>query len=328
MRPFTYERASGLREAAAAVAARPGAKFIAGGTNLIDLMKLEIEQPIHLVDISRLPLRLIEETPEGGLRIGAQVPNSDLAADLRVRRRYPLLSQALLSGASAQLRNKASTAGNLLQRTRCPYFYERGMPCNKRQPGSGCSALGGFNRLHAILGASEACMAVHPSDMAVAMTALDARVETMQPDGRIRVLPIGELHRLPGATPHVETTLATGEMITAVILPPPPPGRQLYRKVRDRASYAFALVSVAAIVDAAAGRIRGARIAMGGVAPKPWHAAEGERALAGQTAGEDTCAAAADATLSGARAEGHAAFKIELARRTLRRTLAETAQAV
>jgi xanthine dehydrogenase YagS FAD-binding subunit len=324
MKPFTYERAAGLREAVAAVADRAGAKFIAGGTNLIDLMKLEIEQPVHLVDISRLPLRSIEETPEGGLRIGAQVPNSDLAADMRVRTRYPLLSQALLSGASAQLRNKASTAGNLLQRTRCPYFYERGMPCNKRSPGSGCGALGGFNRLHAIFGASEACIAVHPSDMAVAMTTLDARVETMQPDGRTRAFPVGELHRLPGTTPHIETTLVAGEMITAVSLPPPPPGRQLYRKVRDRASYAFALVSVAAIVDAASGRIRSARIAMGGVAPKPWRSAEGERALGGRTAGDEAYAAAADAALAGARAEGHAAFKIELARRTLRRTLAET----
>jgi xanthine dehydrogenase YagS FAD-binding subunit len=323
MQPFTYERASGLREAAAAVAARAGAKFIAGGTNLIDLMKLEIEQPMHLVDISRLPLRLIEETPEGGLRIGAQVPNSDLAADMRVRTRYPLLSQALLSGASAQLRNKASTGGNLLQRTRCPYFYERGMPCNKRSPGSGCSALGGLNRLHAIFGASESCIAVHPSDMAVAMTALDARVETIQPDGRTRVFPIAELYRLPGTTPHIETTLAAGEMITAVTLPPPPPGRQLYRKVRDRASYAFALVSVAAIVDAAAGRIRSA---MGGVAARPWHSVESDRALAGRAAGDEAYAAAADAALSGARAEGHAAFKIELARRTLRRTLAEAVQ--
>ncbi|MCK1643070.1 xanthine dehydrogenase family protein subunit M [Bradyrhizobium sp. 157] len=328
MQPFTYERASGLREAAAAVAARPDAKFIAGGTNLIDLMKLEIERPTHLVDISRLPLRLIDETPEGGLRIGAQVPNSDLAADMRVRTRYPLLSQALLSGASAQLRNKASTAGNLLQRTRCPYFYCRDMPCNKRSPGSGCSALGGFNRLHAIFGASEACIAVHPSDMAVAMTALDARVETIQPDGRSRVFPIGDLHRLPGTTPHIETTLARGEMITAVTLPPPPPGRQLYRKVRDRTSYAFALVSVAAIVDAASGRIRSARIAMGGVAPKPWRSIEGERALGGRPAGDEIFAAAADAALAGARAEGHAAFKIELARRTLRRTLAETSQGV
>jgi xanthine dehydrogenase YagS FAD-binding subunit len=326
MRPFTYERAAGLREAAAAVAARPGAKFIAGGTNLIDLMKLEIEQPVHLVDISRLPLRQIEETPEGGLRIGAQVTNSDLATSMRVRTRYPLLAQALLSGASAQLRNKASTAGNLLQRTRCPYFYDRGMACNKRAPGSGCSALGGFNRLHAILGASEACIAVHPSDMAVALTALDARVETIQPDGQTRVFPIGDLHRLPGDTPHIETTLTPGEMITAVTLPPPPPGRQLYRKVRDRASYAFALVSVAAIVNAGSGRIRSARITMGGVAPKPWRFAEAERALGGQPARDDSYAAAADAALAGAQAEGHSAFKIEMARRTLRRTLADATQ--
>lgn len=326
MKPFTYERADGLREAAAVVAARPGAKFIAGGTNLLDLMKLEIEQPAHLVDISRLPLQRVEETPEGGLRIGAQVANSDLAADMRVRTRYPLLSQALLAGASAQIRNKATTAGNLLQRTRCPYFYNRGMACNKRSPGSGCSALGGFNRLHAIFGASEACIAVHPSDMAVALVALDARVETIQPDGRTRSFPVGELHRLPEATPHLETTLAAGEMITAVTLPPPPRGRQLYRKVRDRASYAFALVSVAAIVDADSGQIRGARIAMGGVAPKPWHSAEAERALAGRGMTDASYAAAADAGLAGARAEGHAAFKIELARRTLRRALAETVQ--
>jgi xanthine dehydrogenase YagS FAD-binding subunit len=325
MRPFTYERAAGLREAAAA-AARPGARFIAGGTNLLDLMKLEIEQPAHLVDISRLSLRGIEETPEGGLRIGAQVANSDLAADMRVRTRYPLLSQALLAGASAQIRNKASTAGNLLQRTRCPYFYDRGMACNKRAPGSGCSALGGFNRLHAILGASEACIAVHPSDMAVAMTALDARIETIRPDGQARVFPIGDLHRLPGDTPHIETTLAPGEMITAVALPPPPPGRQLYRKVRDRASYAFALISVAAVVEAASGRIRSARIAMGGVAPRPWRSTEGEHVLTERPAGEQAYGAATDAALSSARAEGHAAFKVELARRTLRRTLAETAQ--
>lgn len=326
MKPFTYERATGLREAAAAVAARPGAKFIAGGTNLLDLMKLEIERPAHLVDISRLPLRLIEDTADGGLRIGAQVPNADLAADAKVRARYPLLSQALLSGASAQLRNKASTAGNLLQRTRCPYFYNRGMPCNKRTPGSGCAALEGFNRSHAILGASEACIAVHSSDMAVAMSALDARVETMQPDGRTRSLTIGELHRLPGTTPHIENNLAAGEMITAVTLPPPPAGRQLYRKVRDRASYAFALVSVAAIVDAASGRIRNARIAMGGVAPKPWRFANAERILAGRRTSNESYAAAADAALSDARADGHAAFKIELARRTLRRTLAEITQ--
>lgn len=326
MRPFTYERATSLREAAAAVAARPDAKFIAGGTNLLDLMKLEIERPAHLVDISRLPLRRIEETAEGGLRIGAQVPNSDLAADARVRTRYPLLSQALLSGASAQLRNKASTAGNLLQRTRCPYFYDAGMPCNKRSPGSGCAALGGFNRMHAIFGTSESCIAVHPSDMAVAMTALDARIETILPDGRSRALPIGELHRLPGDTPHVETNLAAGEMITAVTLPPPPAGRQLYRKIRDRASYAFALVSVAAVIDTASGRIRGARIAMGGVAPRPWRSAEAESALTDRTASARSYAAAADAALSEARADGHVAFKIELAKRALRRSLADLAQ--
>ncbi|MBR0663653.1 xanthine dehydrogenase family protein subunit M [Roseomonas hellenica] len=323
MRPFTYERATGLREAAAAVAARPDAKFIAGGTNLLDLMKLEIERPTHLVDISRLPLRRIEETSDGGLHIGAQVPNSDLAADARVRTRYPLLSQALLSGASAQLRNKASTAGNLLQRTRCPYFQDAGMPCNKRVPGSGCAARGGYNRAHAILGASEACIAVHPSDMAVAMTALDARVETILPDGRARTLPIGELHRLPGDTPHLENNLAAGEMITAVTLPPPPPGRQLYRKIRDRASYAFALVSVAAVVEVASGRIRNARIAMGGVAPKPWRSAEAEGALADRAAGDRSYAAAADAALSDARGDGHVAFKIELAKRALRRSLAD-----
>jgi xanthine dehydrogenase YagS FAD-binding subunit len=326
MKPFTYERAAGLREAAAAVASRPGAKFIAGGTNLVDLMKLEIEQPAHLVDISRLPLRQIEATPEGGLRIGAQVPNSDLAANMEVRRRYPLLAQALLSGASGQLRNKASTAGNLLQRTRCPYFYDRAMPCNKRTPGSGCAAIGGFNRLHAILGASEACIAVHPSDMAVALTALDARIETIRPDGGTRTLPIAELHRLPGSTPHIENSLEAGEMITAVVLPPPPAGRQLYRKVRDRASYAFALVSVAAIVEADDGTIRQARIAMGGVAPKPWRSSEAERALSGHGADETAFASAANAALGDARADGHGAFKIELARRTLRRTLTDASQ--
>jgi xanthine dehydrogenase YagS FAD-binding subunit len=219
MRPFTYERASDPQAAARAVAEKGGAKFIAGGTNLLDLMKLDIERPQHLVDITRLPLDKIEEA-NGGLRIGAQVPNSDLAADQRVRERYPMLSMALLAGASGQLRNKASTGGNLLQRTRCYYFYDTSKPCNKRQPGSGCAALEGFNRIHAILGASEHCIAVHPSDMAVAMTALDAQVETVSPDGATRTIPIGELHRLPDTTPHIETTLAPGELITAVVLPP------------------------------------------------------------------------------------------------------------
>lgn len=324
MQPFTYERATGLREAAAAVAARPGAKFIAGGTNLIDLMKLGIERPSHLVDISRLPLREIESTIAGGLRIGAQVPNSDLAADRRVREHYPLLSQALLAGASAQLRNKATTAGNLLQRTRCPYFYNPGMACNKRQPGSGCSALGGFERSLGILGTSDACAAVHPSDMAVAMVALDAGIETVVPDGATRTIPIADLHRLPGETPHLETSLAPGEMITAVTLPPPPRGRQIYRKVRDRASYAFALVSVAAIVDVAGQRVRDVRIAFGGLAPKPWRSNAAEAALSGQPASVASFKSAAEAALQGAREGGHAAFKRELARRTLRQTLADS----
>lgn len=323
MTPFTYERASDARAAAASVAGRPGATFIAGGTNLLDLMKLGIAQPAHLVDVSRLPLAAIDDTPDGGLRIGAPVRNADLAADPRVRRRYPLLTRALLAGASAQLRNKASTGGNLLQRTRCFYFYDTAMPCNKREPGSGCAALGGFNRIHAILGASDACIATHPSDMAVAMRALDARVETVAPDGTVRAVPIADLHRLPGNTPHIETPLAVGEVITAVTLPPPPPGRQLYRKVRDRASYAFALVSVAAIVDVSGGRVRSARLALGGVAAKPWRMPDAEAQLAGQPAEPSGFAAAANRLLAGARGYGHNDFKVELARRTIRRTLAD-----
>jgi xanthine dehydrogenase YagS FAD-binding subunit len=322
MRAFTYERAGDAREAAAAVAARPEAKFISGGTNLLDLMKLDIERPAHLVDVSRLPLDRIEDTPEGGLRIGAQVRNSDLAADPRVRSRYPVLSQALLAGASGQIRNKASTGGNLLQRTRCYYFYDRNMPCNKREPGSGCAALEGFNRMHAILGASEACIAVHPSDMAVAMAALDASVETISPDGETRAIPVGDLHMLPGTTPNVETELGHGEMITAVTLPPAPPGRQIYRKVRDRASYAFALVSVAAIVEASGDGIRSARIAMGGVAAKPWRAAEAERALAGAAVSDRAYTDAAEAALVGARGYGGNDFKIPLAKRMVRHILA------
>lgn len=322
MRPFTYERATGLREAAAAVATRPDAKFIAGGTNLIDLMKLEIEQPGHLVDISRLPLRNIESMPDRGLRIGAQVTNSDLAADPRVRTRYPLLSQALLAGASGQLRNKASTAGNLLQRTRCPYFYNPTMACNKRTPGSGCSAIGGFDRNLGILGTSDACIAVHPSDMAVAMSALDARVETIAPDGKARTIPIDELYRLPRGAPDRETNLHHGEMITAVTLPPPPAGQQIYRKVRDRASYAFALVSVAAVVDRDRDRIRDIRIAFGGLAPKPWRARRAETLLTGHAARTENYDAAAAAELQTARRGGHSAFKHELARRVLRQSLA------
>lgn len=326
MRSFTYEQAQDVRQAAASVASRPDAQFISGGTNLLDLMKLEVQRPGHLVDISRLPLDRIDETPDGGLRIGAQVRNSDLAVDPRVRTRYPVLSQALLAGASGQLRNKASTGGNLLQRTRCYYFYDRNMPCNKREPGSGCAALGGFNRMHAILGGSEACIAVHPSDMAVAMAALDARVEIVAGSGNTRSIPIAELHRLPGSTPHVETSLQHGEMITAVTLPPPSPGRQVYRKVRDRASYAFALVSVAAIVDSRGGRVRGARVAMGGVATKPWRMGDAERVLTNAAATDRNFTAAAENALQGAHGHEHNAFKIALAQRTLRRALADAAQ--
>ena len=322
MKPFTYERAKTVRDAAAAVAAKQGAKFISGGTNLLDLMKLEIEAPTHLVDISRLPLDRIEDLPDGGVRIGAQVPNSVLAADPRIRSKYPLLSEALVAGASAQLRNKASTGGNLLQRTRCYYFYDRTMPCNKREPGSGCSAMQGFNRMHAVLGASDACIAVHPSDMAVAMTVLDARIETVNPSGDTRTIPISELHRLPGATPHVESSLANGEMIVSVVLPPPPAGKQVYRKVRDRASYAFALVSVAAVVDSADGRIRDARIAMGGVAPKPWRLTKTEEVLRNAPVSEQSFSQAADIAMSNARGYGQNDFKIPLAKRTLRATLA------
>jgi xanthine dehydrogenase YagS FAD-binding subunit len=325
MKPFTYERAADPQAAAQAVANKDGAKFIAGGTNLLDLMKLDIERPRHLVDITRLPLDNIEEK-DGGLRIGSQVPNGDLAADSRVRERYPLLSMALLAGASGQLRNKASTGGNLLQRTRCSYFYDTSKPCNKRQPGSGCAALEGFNRMHAILGASEHCIAVHPSDMAVAMTALGAGIETVLPDGSVRTIPIDELYRPPGATPHLETLLQSGELITAVVLPPPPPGRQIYRKVRDRASYAFALVSVAAVVEASDGTIHNASVVLGGVAHKPWRASESEREARGVTVRDEAgLGRAAEAALKNTRGFGHNDFKIPLAMRTIVRTLNETA---
>ena len=324
MKPFSYERVSEPRAAIEAVS-RPGAKFISGGTNLIDLMRLEIERPAHLVDISRLPLAGIEELSDGRLRIGAQTKNSDVAADTLVRTRYPLLSQALLAGASGQLRNKASVGGNLLQRTRCPYFYDTAAACNKRAPGSGCSATNGFNRAHAILGASEACIATHPSDMAVAMAALEAEIELLGASHGARRVAIGEFYRLPGDTPHIETVLAPGEMITAVVLPAPLAGGQVYRKVRDRASYAFALVSVAAVVATEAGRISAARIAFGGVAHKPWRSLEAEAALAGRPATMATYLAAAQAAMANAVGRGHNDFKIELAKRTLCRTLAQAA---
>jgi xanthine dehydrogenase YagS FAD-binding subunit len=317
MKAFTYERADSVAAAARAVAGKSGAKFIAGGTNLLDLMKLEVETPTHLVDVNRLPLAAIEETPEGGLRIGALVRNSDLAADPRVRKDYAVLSRALLSGASGQLRNKATTAGNLLQRTRCYYFYDISKPCNKREPGSGCSAMAGFNRIHAVVGASDQCIATHPSDMAVAMQALDGQVETVMPDGAAHTIPLAEFYRLPGNTPQIETALESGQIITAVTLPRPLGGTQIYRKVRDRASYAFALASVAAVVEMAGGKIRAARLAFGGIAPKPWRVAEAEHLLEGSAPNDAAFAKAGEAVIAGGRGYGHNDFKLPLVKRTL-----------
>ncbi|MCA6120947.1 xanthine dehydrogenase family protein subunit M [Bradyrhizobium sp. WSM 1704] len=313
MRAFSYTRAQSPAEAASAAAHTDNAKFIAGGTNLLDLMKLEIETPAHLIDVNGLALDRIEETPDGGLRIGALVRNTDLAANERVRRDYAVLSRALLAGASGQLRNKATTAGNLLQRTRCPYFYDTNLPCNKRKPGSGCAAIGGASRQHAVVGVSEACIATHPSDMAVAMRALDATVETVRPDGAARTIPIAELHRLPGDSPEIETTLQPGELITAVTLPKPVGGTQAYRKVRDRASYAFALVSVAAIVQPDGT----GRVALGGVAHKPWRVEAAEAELP-RGAKAVTARLFADA-----KPTQDNAFKLPLAERTLAAVLRE-----
>ena len=313
MKPFTYERATSPAEAIAAIARAPGAKFIAGGTNLLDLMKLQIETPAHLIDVNGLAFDKIEATTDGGLRIGALVRNTDLAADPRVRRDYALLSRALLAGASGQLRNKATTAGNLLQRTRCPYFYDTNQPCNKRQPGSGCAAIGGLSRQHAVVGASDACIATHPSDMAVALRALDATVEAIRPDGSLRSIPIADFYRLPGDTPHLETVLSPGELITAVALPKPVGGTHIYRKVRDRASYAFALISVGAIVQ----RDGTGSVALGGVAHKPWRveAAEAEMPRGAK--------AVTSQLLAGARTTHENAFKLPLVERTLGAVLTE-----
>ncbi|MBC7988996.1 MAG: xanthine dehydrogenase family protein subunit M [Luteimonas sp.] len=313
MKAFSYERMQTPADAAAAAARTPGAKFIAGGTNLLDLMKLEIETPTHLLDVNGLDLDRMEETDDGGLRIGALVRNTDLAADRRVRRDYAVLSRALLAGASGQLRNKATTAGNLLQRTRCPYFYDTDQPCNKRHPGSGCAAIGGFNRQHAVIGASDKCIATHPSDMAVAMRALDAVVETVQPDGTTRSIPIADLHRLPGDTPQDETTLVAGELITNVVLPKPLGGQHFYRKVRDRASYAFALVSVAAVVQ----RDGSGRIALGGVAHKPWRVEAAEAELPGGAKAVTT------RLLAGAKTTHENAFKLPLVERTIAAVLVD-----
>jgi xanthine dehydrogenase YagS FAD-binding subunit len=312
MRPFTYERATSPA-AAAAAAARPNAKFIAGGTNLLDLMKLEIEAPTHLVDVNGLGLDAIAPTADGGLRIGALVTNTDLAADARVRRDYGVLSRAIVAGASGQLRNKATTAGNLLQRTRCPYFYDTNMACNKRKPGSGCAAIGGYSRQLAVIGGSDACIATHPGDMAVAMRVLDATVETVNPAGTRRTIPIADFHRLPGTTPHLDTTLIPGELVTAVTLPKPVGGQHFYHKVRDRASYAFALVSVAAVI-----RPDGTgHVAVGGVAPKPW------RVEAAETAMPQGSRAVATRLMAGAKPTADNAFKVALVERTLAAVMAE-----
>lgn len=313
MKSFTYERVDSPAAATAAFARSKRARFIAGGTNLLDLMKLEIETPAHLIDISRLALDKIEQTAEGGLRIGAMVLNTDLASDERIRRDYGLVSRALVAGASGQIRNKATTAGNLLQRTRCPYFYDTNQPCNKRQPGSGCAAIGGFTRTHAVIGASDSCIATHPSDVVVALRALDARVETVNADGKTRIIPIADLYRAPGKTPHLETVLAPGELITAVTLPRPVGGTQLYHKVRDRASYAFALISVGLVLqEDGAGRV-----ALGGVAYKPWRveAAEAELSRGAK--------AVAAKLLAGARTTHENAYKLPLVERTLAGVLAQ-----
>ncbi|WP_327587766.1 xanthine dehydrogenase family protein subunit M [Nonomuraea sp. NBC_00507] len=321
MRPFAYVKAPDIDAAVQAVAADSGAKFLGGGTNLVDLMREGIERPLTVVDVTGLPLDEVAELPGGGLRIGALVRNSTLAADRRVRTRYPVLSQAILAGASAQLRNMATVGGNLLQRTRCPYFYDQASACNKREPGAGCDAVGGFNRSHAILGVSDSCIATHPSDMSVALLALDAVVEARSVRGTRRI-PLADFHLLPGDTPQVETALAADELITAVEVPPiAAPSR--YRKVRDRASYAFALVSVAAAMEVRDGTITDVRLALGGVAPKPWRAREAEQALLGGPATEEAFRRAADAELAAATPQPGNAFKSGLARATITATLRE-----
>ena len=313
MKAFTYERATSLTKAAAIAAQNKDSKFIAGGTNLLDLMKLQIETPTHLIDINDLGLDKIEPMKDGGLRIGALVRNTELAANEHVRRDYAVLSRALLAGASGQLRNQATTSGNLLQRTRCPYFYDTNMPCNKREPGSGCSAIGGYSRLHAIVGVSDSCIATHPSDMAIAMRLLDATVETVRPNGLTRTIPIAALHRLPENTPHIEHSLESGELITAVTLPKPVGGTHIYRKVRDRASYAFALISVAAIVQ----RDGTGRVALGGVAHKPWRIETAERDM---SRGAKALTAG---LLANARTTHDNAFKVLLVERTIASVLIE-----
>ncbi|WP_027529688.1 xanthine dehydrogenase family protein subunit M [Bradyrhizobium sp. WSM3983] len=324
---FQFSRARDVADAILLLTGHPGAKLIAGGTNLIDLMKENVEQPSRLIDISRLPLRTIEETADGGLRVGALVPNSGLAYDPLIEQRYPLLASAILAGASAQLRNMASVGGNLMQRTRCAYFYDTATPCNKRTRSSGCSAIDGLNRNHAILGASNSCIATNPSDMSVALAALDALVHIAGPSGE-RTMALTDFHRLPGETPDIDTNLEADEIITAVELPPRGfASNYSYLKIRDRLSYAFALVSVAAVLELEGNAISEARVALGGVAHKPWRSAEAEMALRGQAATVEHFSRFADSLLQEAKARSHNGFKIELARRAIVRTLMQAASA-
>ena len=326
MNNFGYTRASDVPDAVRQIAADPAAKFIAGGTNIIDLMKENVTRPSRLIDITHLPLNRIEDAQDGGLRIGALVPNSDLAYHPQIAARYPLLGSAILAGASAQLRNMASTGGNLLQRTRCLYFYDMTTPCNKREPGTGCSAIGGVNRMHAIFGTSEHCIATHPSDMCVALAALEARVLATGRDGE-RSIAFADFHRLPGDAPHVDTNLRADEIITAVELPPKGfAGHYSYLKIRDRLSYAFALVSVAVGLEFEGDTIREARLALGGVAHKPWRNPDAEARLAGAPPTRESFSAAAEIVLRSARGFGHNDFKIELARRAIVRALTQAAR--
>jgi xanthine dehydrogenase YagS FAD-binding subunit len=323
---FEYVRASSVADAVRQIAVAPGAKFIAGGTNLVDLMKEDVERPTRLIDITRLPLKAVEEMSDGSLRIGALVPNTDLAYHPLIEQRYPMLSSAILAGASQQLRNMASTGGNLLQRTRCHYFYDVVTPCNKREPGAGCSALNGINRMHAILGSSEACIATHPSDMCVALAALEAKVHVLGPAGE-RAIPFADFHRLPGDTPQIDTNLRPDEIVTAVELPASGFAEHYtYLKIRDRLSYAFALVSVAVGFDLSGGVVRQARVALGGVAHKPWREPAAEAALRGQAPNAANFKVAADILLRDAKGYPYNTFKIDLAHRALVRALTQAAQ--
>lgn len=327
MRAFDYVRAETVGDAVKALAANPAAQLLAGGTNLVDLMKYEVALPTELIDINRLPLKSIDETDDGGLRIGALASNSDIAYDRRIQHRYPLLSSAILAGASPQLRNAATAGGNLAQRTRCYYFYDPSTPCNKREPGSGCSAIGGVNRIHAILGASQSCIAVHPSDMCVALSALDAIVEVEGPEGP-RDIAFSDFHRLPGDNPEKDNTLLRGEIVTAIRLNPNRfSATSSYLKLRDRMSYAFALVSVAAAVEIGNGKILDIRVALGGVAHKPWRDELAEADFAGEPASKETFARLADRLLANATGQGGNDFKIPLARRAIVRAAMQAAAA-